>query len=56
MFGVGIVILGIVLAWVVFRGSKRNPGEASVESSERATRELYADEDRRTVDPTDAAP
>ncbi|MCA1654062.1 MAG: hypothetical protein ABR588_03580 [Sphingomicrobium sp.] len=53
LFGVGIVILGAVLLWATFRSSKRRSGEASVEASERATRDLYAHEEGRARSGTD---
>ena len=55
-FIVGVVILGAVLLWAVLRGNKRRAGEASVESSERATRDLYSEEERRSQAGTDSKP
>ena len=53
---IGALLLLGVLIFAVVRGSKRNKGEASVESSERATKDLYAEEEARTRDGTDAKP
>jgi hypothetical protein len=53
---IGALLLLGVLIFAVVRGSKRNPGEASIETSERATKELYAEEEARTRDGTDAKP
>jgi hypothetical protein len=53
---IGAIVLLGVLIFAVIRGRKRNPGEASVESSERATKDLYAEEEARTRDGTDATP
>jgi hypothetical protein len=53
---IGALVLLGVLIFAVVRGSKRNPGEASIETSERATKELYAEEEVRTRDGTDAKP
>ena len=51
---IGAILLLAVLIFAVARGSKRNKGEASVESSERATKDLYAEEEARSRDGTDA--
>ena len=49
---VAVVILGLVIAWAVMR--TRSKGKASSpERTERATRELYADEERRRKDGID---
>ena len=53
---IGALLLLAVLVFAVVRGSKRNPGEASVKTSERATKDLYAEEEARTRDGTDAKP
>jgi hypothetical protein len=53
---IGALLLLGVLIFAVVRGSKRNPGEASIETSERATKDLYADEEARTRDGTDVKP
>ena len=53
---IGALVLLGVLIFAVARGAKRNPGEASVETSERATKELYAEEEARSRDGTDAKP
>ncbi len=53
---IGALALLGVLIFAVVRSRKRNPGEASVETSERATKELYAEEDARNRDGTDAKP
>lgn len=49
---VAVVILGLVIAWAVMR--TRSKGKrSSPEQTERATRELYADEERRRKDGVD---
>ena len=49
---IGVVILFAVLVWVVMR--TRSKGKASSpERTERATRELYAEEERRRKDGVD---
>ena len=53
---IGALLLLAVLIYVVARGARRRPGEASVESSEQATSDLYADENRREKDGTDGKP
>ena len=53
---IGAVVLLGVLIFAVVRGRKRNPGEASVETSERATKDLYSEEEARTRAGTDSAP
>jgi hypothetical protein len=53
---IGAILLLAVLIFAVARGAKRNPGEASVETSERATKDLYAEEEARSRDGTDAKP
>ena len=53
---VGVLVLLAALLFVVIRGSRRNKGEASVETSERATRNLYAEEERRRDAGTDTKP
>ena len=53
---IGVLVLGLVLLWAVVRGSKRRPGEASVETSEQATRDLYAEEEQRSREGTDDKP
>ena len=55
LFGIGIIFLGALLLWAVMR-NRRNPGEASVEATERATRDLYAEENRRSSAGTDKQP
>ena len=53
---IGALVLLAVLIFAVVLGGKRNRGEASVETSERATRDLYAEEEARTRDGTDSTP
>ncbi len=53
LFGIGVLILGALLLWAVMRGNKRQPGEAGVETSEQATRDLYAEEEHRSRTGTD---
>ena len=53
---IGVTVLGVVLLWAVIKGSRRNKGEASVETSERATRDLYAEEEKRRDAGTDTKP
>ena len=53
---IGALLLLTVLLYVVVRGAKRRPGEASIESSEAATRDLYAKEEARNRDGTDRDP
>jgi len=53
---IGALLLLAVLIYVVLRGARRRPGEASVESSEAATRDLYANEEARKRDGTDRDP
>ena len=49
---IGVIILGALLLWVVLK--TRSKGKASSpERTERATRELYADEERRRKDGID---
>ena len=49
---VGPIILFALLIWVVLR-SKRRSGEASVETTERATKANYAAEERARRDGTE---
>ena len=51
---IGVIILGILLAWVVIRTRSKGK-QSSPERTERATRELYAEEERRRQDGTDAS-
>ena len=51
---VGAVILLALLAWAVLRTRSRGK-ETSNPTTERATRELYAEEERRREDGTDAS-
>ena len=46
---VGAIILVAVIAWAVMR-TRSKGRESSPERTERATRELYADEERRRKD------
>ncbi len=50
---VGAVILFAVLVWAVMR-TRSKGRESSNPTTERATRELYAEEERRRQDGTDA--
>jgi flagellar basal body-associated protein FliL len=51
---VAVVILGLVIAWAVMR--TRSKGKAtSNETTERATHELYEEEERRRRDGTDGS-
>jgi hypothetical protein len=50
---IGALLLLAALIYVVARGAKRRSGEASIESSEQATSDLYEDENRREKDGTD---
>ena len=49
----GPIILLAIMVWVVVRSRKRHRGEASEETTERATRELYRKEERRHDDGTE---
>lgn len=49
---IGVIILGAVLVWVVLKTRSKGK-ESSPERTERATRELYADEERRRKDGVD---
>jgi uncharacterized membrane protein len=49
---VGAVILFALLVWVVMR-TRSKGRKSSPEQTERATRELYADEERRRKDGVD---
>ena len=51
---VGAVILVAVIAWAVMR-TKSKGKETSPERTERATHELYEEEERRRREGTDAA-
>jgi hypothetical protein len=52
MFGVGIVVLGLAIAWSMMRNRKaRSHGE--INRTEQATRDLYAHEEQRTREGTD---
>jgi hypothetical protein len=49
---IGVVILGVLLAWVVLK--TRSQGKSSSpERTERATRELYQEEERRRREGSD---
>jgi lysylphosphatidylglycerol synthetase-like protein (DUF2156 family) len=50
---VGAVILFALLVWAVMR-TRSKGRESSNPTTERATRELYAEEERRRQDGTDA--
>ena len=50
---VGAVLLLALLAWAVMRTRSKGK-ETSNPTTERATRELYAEEERRREDGTDA--
>ena len=49
---VGPIILLAILVWVVLR-NRRAKGEAPMSVTERATRDEYADEERRRREGTD---
>jgi hypothetical protein len=49
---VGPIILLVILVWVVLR-NRRGKGEAPMSVTERATREEYAEEERRRREGTD---
>jgi hypothetical protein len=49
---IGVVILGALLVWVVLKTRSKGK-ESSPERTERATRELYAEEERRREQGTD---
>jgi hypothetical protein len=49
---VAVVILGLVIAWAVMRTRSKGK-QSSPERTERATRELYAEEERRREQGTD---
>jgi hypothetical protein len=51
---IGVVILGALLLWVVIKTRSKGK-QSSPERTERATRELYAEEERRRQDGTDAS-
>ena len=48
----GPIILLVVLVWAVMRG-RRNKGEASMDVTERATRQEYAEEEQMRREGTD---
>ena len=52
MENVGVVILFAALVWVVMRTRSKGK-ESSPEKTERATHELYEEEERRRRDGTD---
>jgi hypothetical protein len=49
---VGPIILLVILVWVVLR-NRRAKGEAPMSVTEQATRDEYADEERRRREGTD---
>ena len=49
---IGVIILGAVLAWAVLRTRSKGK-QTSPERTERATRELYEEEERRRKDGVD---
>lgn len=49
---VGPIILLVILVWVVLH-NRRSKGEAPMSVTERATREEYAEEERRRREGTD---
>ncbi len=49
---VGPIILLVILVWVVLR-NRRAKGEAPMNVTEQATRQEYADEERRRREGTD---
>ena len=49
---VGPIILLVILVWVVLR-TRRAKGEAPMNVTEQATRDEYADEERRRREGTD---
>ena len=51
---IGVIILGALLLWVVLKTRSKGK-QSSPERTERATRELYAEEERRRQDGTDAS-
>ncbi len=51
---IGVIILGVLLLWVVLKTRSKGK-QSSPERTERATRELYAEEERRRQDGTDAS-
>jgi uncharacterized membrane protein len=51
---VGAIILVAVIFWAVMRTRSKGK-ESSPETTERATRELYEEEERRREDGTDAS-
>ena len=51
---IAVVILGALLVWAVLKTRSKGK-ESSPERTERATRELYKEEERRREDGTDAS-
>ena len=51
---IGVIILGALLLWVVLKTRSKGK-QSSPERTERATRELYEEEERRRQDGTDAS-
>lgn len=49
---IGVVILGGIILWAVLRTRSKGK-QSSPERTERATRELYAEEEQRRKDGTD---
>ena len=52
---VGPIILLLLLIWLVVRSRKRHRGEPPKSVTERGTREVYAEEEQRRREGTDAS-
>ena len=53
---IGVVLLGAVLLWAILRNRARGSNAASPDVTEQATRDLYAEEERRHRAGTDDRP